>query len=218
MKTQVIIGLVLALLLTQMPMAGKYFAILNTMIHESGHSLMALVTGGEVRRISLFPNTGGTTLTGHSSWISHFLTSMAGYVFSSVFGFVFFYLIAKGHYKWMIYILLAFLSINLVFWVRNVYGLFWIVTFGASFIWLLKSGNQTVIQYVLVFLASLVLVEAVTSAFEIMWISFVSPSQAGDAANLARATRFIPAPLWGILFFAQALYFAFLAMKRVFII
>jgi hypothetical protein len=69
-----------------------------------------------------------------------------------------------------------------------------------------------------VFLASLVFVEAVTSAFEIMWISFVSPLQAGDAANLARATKFIPAPIWGIAFFAQALYFAWLALRRVFIL
>ena len=218
MKTQVIIGLVIALLLTQMPVVGKYFAILNTMIHESGHSLMALVTGGEVRRISLFPNTAGTTLTGHTSWIGHFFTSIAGYVFASFFGFLFFYLISKGQYKWMIYILLAFLSINLVFWVRNVYGLFWIVTFGAGFIFLLRSGNQTVIQYVLVFFACLILVESVTSSFEIMWLSFFSPMQAGDAANLSRATKFIPAPIWGVAFFVQSLYFASLAMRRVFTI
>ncbi|SFG49958.1 Peptidase M50B-like [Halobacillus alkaliphilus] len=216
MKTQIILGLIVALLLTQMPIVGKYFAILNTMIHESGHSLTALITGGEVRRISLLPNTSGTTLTGHSSWISHFLTGISGYVFASFFAFFFFYLISKGQYKWMIYILLAFLAVNLVFWVRNGYGLFWVITFGAGFIWLLRSGNQTFIEYVLVFLASLVFVEAVTSAFEIMWISFVSPMRAGDAANLARATKFIPAPLWGMAFFAQSLYFAWLGIRRFF--
>ncbi|TGB01303.1 M50 family metallopeptidase [Halobacillus salinus] len=216
MRTQVIVGLILALLLTQMPIVGKYFAILNTMIHESGHSLMALITGGEVRRISLLPNTAGTTLTGHTSWIGHFLTSVFGYVFASFFGYLFFYLISKGQYKWMIYILLAFLTVNLIFWVRNGYGLFWIVTFGALFIFLLKSGNTALIQYSLVFFASLILVESVTSAFEIMWISFVSPLQAGDAANLSRATRFIPAPIWGVAFFAQSLYFALLAIKQVF--
>lgn len=216
MRTQVIVGLILALLLTQMPIIGKYFAILNTMIHESGHSLMALITGGEVRRISLLPNTTGTTLTGHTSWIGQFLTSASGYVFASFFGFLFFYLISKGQYKLMIYILLAFLSVNLVFWVRNVYGLFWLITFGALFLFLLRSGNQVFIQYTLVFFASLVLVESVTSAFEIMWISFFSPLQAGDAANLSRATRFIPAPIWGVAFFGQALYFGFLAMKQVF--
>ncbi|WP_394219040.1 M50 family metallopeptidase [Halobacillus trueperi] len=216
MKLQVLSALILALLLTQLPVVGKYFAILNTMIHESGHSLMALITGGEVRRISLLPNTSGFALTGHTSWIGQVLTSMAGYFFASFFAFVFFFLISRGQYNWMIYILMAFLAINLLFWVRNVYGLFWILTFGAGFLWLLRTGHEQVVQYVLLFLASLVLVESVTSAFEVMWISFVSPGQAGDAANLARATKFIPAPLWGLAFFVQSLYFALLSIKRVF--
>lgn len=216
MKLQVISVLILALILTQLPIVGKYFAILNTMIHESGHSLMALITGGEVRRVSLLPNTSGFALTGHTSWIGQVLTSLAGYVFASFFAFVFFWLVTRGQYKWMVYILMGFLLINLIFWVRNVYGLFWIFTFGAGFLWLLRTGHDQVVHYVLLFLASLILVESVTSAFEIMWISLVSPGQAGDAANLARATKIIPAPFWGILFFVQALYFALLSIKRVF--
>lgn len=216
MKLQVISALILALILTQMPIIGKYFAILNTMIHESGHSLMALITGGEVRRVSLLPNTSGFALTGHTSWIGQVLTSLAGYVFASFFAFVFYWLISRGQYKWMVYILMGFLLINLIFWVRNVYGLFWIFTFGAGFLWLLRTGHEQVVHYALLFLASLILVESVTSAFEIMWISMVSPVQAGDAANLARATKFIPAPVWGIAFFVQALYFALLSIKRVF--
>lgn len=184
MKLQIIIALILALLLTQLPVAGKYFAVLNTMIHETGHSLTALMTGGEVRHISLFPNTSGVTLTGHSSWFSHVLTSLAGYAAASFTAFLFFYLISRGYWSWMIYILLAILAVNLLFWVRNIYGVFWIVTFGAGFIWLLRTGHDTIVQYVLLLLASLVLVESVTSAFEIMWISFVSPGRRGTLLTL----------------------------------
>ncbi|WP_226582388.1 M50 family metallopeptidase [Halobacillus litoralis] len=216
MKMQITVALILALLLTQMPIVGKYFAILNTMIHETGHSLTALLTGGEVRRISLFPNTSGTTLTGHSSWISHFFTSIAGYVFASFFAFLFFVLISQGRSRWIIYILLGFLAVHLLFWVRNVYGVFWIITFGAGFLWMLRSGPESFIQFVLLFLASIVLVESVTSAFEIMWISFVSPGEAGDAANLVRAVKIVPAPVWGVLFFVQSIYFTLLALKRVY--
>ncbi|WP_173918056.1 M50 family metallopeptidase [Halobacillus sp. Marseille-Q1614] len=218
MKLQIIISLILAFILTQAPIVGKYFAMVNTMIHETGHSLMALITGGNVKNISLFPNTSGVTMTGHSSWGSQFLTSLSGYLFASFMSYLFFYLITKGNYRWMVYLLLGFLVINLIFWVRNGYGIFWIITFGAAFIWLLRSGNQTLIQYVLVFIASLVLIEAVTSAFEIMWLSFFSPHQAGDAANLARLTGFIPALLWGVLFFVQALYFAWISLQRVFLV
>ncbi len=157
-------------------------------------------------------------MTGHASWLSQFLTSLSGYVFASFMGFFFFYLIVKGHYRWMVYILLAILLINVVFWVRNIYGVFWIVTFGAGFIWLLRAGHQTVIQYVLVFIACLIMVEAVSSAFEIMLLSLFAPAQAGDAANLARIVPLIPTPVFGVIFFAQALYFAWLALKKVFLV
>ncbi|GGF17125.1 hypothetical protein GCM10010954_14740 [Halobacillus andaensis] len=218
MKLQIIISLILAFLLTQAPLIGKYFAMINTMIHETGHSLVALLTGGEVRTISLFPNTSGVTMTGHSSWVSQLLTSLSGYVFASFIGYFFFYLIIKGHYRWMVYILLALLLINVLFWVRNLYGVFWLVTFGAGFIWLLRTGHQTIIQYVLVFIACLVMVEAVSSAFEIMLLSLFSPSQAGDAANLARIVPFVPAPIFGLMFFGQAAYFFWLAFRKVFLI
>jgi hypothetical protein len=202
---------------TQMPVLGKYFAIINTLIHESGHSVAALLTGGEVERISLFPNTEGTALTGHGSWWSQVITSLSGYVFASFFSFFFFYLIARERYKAIIYVLLVFLCINLVFWVRNVYGLFWIITFGAGFIWFLRNNHQSIIRYVLLFLTCLVFVESVTSAFEIMWISFISPFRAGDAAHLSGAIPFTPAPLWGIFFFVQALFFAYLALRQLFL-
>ncbi|WP_347861795.1 M50 family metallopeptidase [Salimicrobium sp. PL1-032A] len=215
MKTQIIISLIVALLLTQMPIIGKYFAMINTMVHETGHSLMALVTGGEVRNISLFPNTSGVTMTGHTSWFSHVLTSLSGYIFASWFAFFLFYLLSKGKYTWIVFLLMGLLSINLLFWVRNLYGVFWIVTFGALFIWLLRSGHQTLIIYSLTFIAALVLVESVISAFHIMWLSVIAPGQAGDAANLARATK-IPSLVWGTGFFLQAFYFAIQAWKRVF--
>ncbi|UOQ95555.1 M50 family metallopeptidase [Halobacillus shinanisalinarum] len=217
MKVQIATSLILALLLTQAPIIGKYFAMINTMIHESGHSLMALLTGGEVRNVSLFSNTSGVTMTGHTSWFSHVLTSLSGYLFSSLTALLFFHLIVKGHYQVMIFILMGFLAINLLFWVRNFYGVFWLITFGAAFIYLLKSGHQSIVQYVLIFIASLILVEAVMSAFTIMRVSFISPSAAGDAANLAHAVKFIPSPIWGIFFFAQSLYLAWLALKKVFV-
>ncbi|SDY33470.1 M50 family metallopeptidase [Salimicrobium album] len=215
MKTQIIISLIVALLLTQMPIIGKYFAMLNTMVHETGHSLMALLSGGEVRNISLFPNTSGVTMTGHTSWFSHVLTSLSGYIFASTFAFLLFYLLSRGKYTLIVILLLGLLSVNLLFWVRNPYGVFWIITFAALFVWLLRSGHQTLIVYALTFIAALILVQSVISAFNIMWLSLTSPSGAGDATNLARATK-IPAVVWGTGFFLQAFYFGIQAWKRFF--
>lgn len=215
MKKKIILFIILAVLLTQMPIIGKYFSIVNTLIHETGHSLIAIITGGKVESISLFSNTEGATLSSYRFWIGGFLTSMAGYVFSSFMAFLFMALIYKKKSGYVLTILLGILVISLLFWVRNPFGLFWIITIIIGFSIVLVKGSKTVLNYVALFITSLLLVESVTSAFEIMYLGFVSSGSAGDATNLAQLT-FIPALIWGILFFIQSLFFARLGLKRFF--
>ncbi|WP_226037502.1 M50 family metallopeptidase [Aquibacillus saliphilus] len=216
MKKKLILFIIFAVLLTQMPVIGKYFSIVNTLIHETGHSLMAIITGGKVQSISLFSNTEGATLASHRFWLGSFLTSAAGYVFSSFTAFLFMVLIYKRRSGYVLSILLAILVISLLFWVRNLFGLFWIITIIAAFSWVLWKGSKTALENLALFFASLLLVESITSSFEIMYLSFVSPMSAGDATNLAKATFIIPTQLWGIIFFLQSLFFARLGLKRYF--
>ena len=46
--------LVVAFLLPKVPVVGKFFNIINTLIHELGHALMALLFEGKVVRIEIF--------------------------------------------------------------------------------------------------------------------------------------------------------------------
>lgn len=216
MKKKIVLFIILAVILTQMPIIGKYFSIVNTLIHETGHSLIAIITGGEVQSISLFSNTEGATLSSYRFWIGGFLTSGAGYVFASFMAFLFMALIYKRKSKYVLSILLGILVIGLLFWVRNPFGLFWIITIIIGFLWILWKGSKRVLDYLALFITSLLLVESVTSAFEIMYLSFVSSSSAGDATNLAKMTYIIPTQLWGVLFFIQSLFFARLGLKRFF--
>lgn len=211
---KVLVFLVLAIILTKLPIAGKYFAVANTLIHEVGHQLASILTLGKAHEIHLFSNTEGVAYSSHQFWIGKFITGLAGYVFSSFMACTFFFLIFKGRYSVVIYILLAILGVSLLFWVRNVYGFFWIITFTAAFVWLLWKAEGLIIEYVVLFLVSIIFIESITSAFEIMYISFKTPLQAGDATSLARLTLLIPAQAWGILFFVQALYFGWLAMRK----
>lgn len=205
--------LVLAILLTHVPILGSYVSVLNTVVHESGHAFIALL-GGRVERISLFSNTEGVTYSSQSNWFGAFFTSLAGYLFSSFVSVLFFWLIGKKAYRVLITILLVFIGLNLIFWVRNMYGLFWLITFAAAFLFLLFKGNQTLVNNILLLIASILLVQSVTSAYEIMVISFIYPNSAGDALNLAKLIRFIPVQLWGIFFFLQALWFSYISLKR----
>ncbi len=205
--------LVLAILLTNTPIIGNYVKVINTVIHESGHAIIALF-GGKVERISLFSNTEGVTFSRQSTWVGAFFTSMAGYIFSSFIAFLSFWLIGKKFYRIFIGVILIFISLNLIFWVRNIYGIFWLITFGAAFVILLFKGNQTVIQTCLLLIASILLVQSIASAYDIMIISFTTPQSAGDAGNLSKLTGFIPVQIWGIFFFVQAILFSYIGLKR----
>ncbi|QED47894.1 M50 family metallopeptidase [Cytobacillus dafuensis] len=202
----------IAIILTNIPFIGNYVRLINTVIHESGHALMALI-GGKVHKISLFMNTEGVTYTSHNGWFSGFYTGIAGYVFSSMIAFLSFWLISRKKYKPLIVILLIFIGLNLVFWVRNFYGLFWLISFGALFILLLLKGSSTFVQNCLLLIASILLVESITSSFTILLLSFTQPFYAGDATGLAKATAFIPAQVWGIFFFVQAIAFLYAGFK-----
>jgi hypothetical protein len=205
--------LILAIILTHVPILGSYVRVINTLIHESGHALIALI-GGHVEKISLFSNTEGVTYSTQSTWIGSFFTSLAGYLFSSIVSLLFFWLIGKKSYRILISILLVFIGLNLIFWVRNIYGLFWLTTFAAAFFVLLFKGNQAFINNVLLLIASILLVQSVSSAYDIMMISIFYPNSAGDALNLSKLIGFIPVQIWGIFFFAQSILFSYLGLKK----
>lgn len=205
--------IILAVLLANIPIIGNYVGMVNTLVHESGHALIALI-GGEVHQISLFMNTEGVTYTSHSSWLGGFFTGGAGYVASSLTAFLALWLIYQKKYKILIGILIGLLLMNVIFWVRNPYGIFWLLSFGAGFLLLLYKGSNELIQNCLLLITSILFVEAISSAFTILLLSFSQPHAAGDATGLAQSTLFIPAQVWGIVLFAQSLFFVWLGFRK----
>ncbi|MGG3468916.1 M50 family metallopeptidase [Neobacillus pocheonensis] len=212
-STKFFFFLVFAFLLIHVPIVGNYVKIINTLIHESGHALIALL-GGNVERISLFMNSEGATYSHQSTWVGSFFTSLAGYTFASFMAFLSFLLIGKKKQILLIDILLGFIFLNLLFWVRNPYGIFWLCSFAVGFLILLIKGGQGLRDHILLLIATVLLVDSVQSAYEILTISLVQPLAAGDAANLAQLTHIIPAPIWGIFFFIQSLWFCYYGLKR----
>ncbi|NHM31210.1 M50 family metallopeptidase [Neobacillus terrae] len=205
--------LLLAFVLIQVPVLGNYVSMIDTLIHESGHAIISLL-GGKVDQISLFSNTEGVTVSSQSTWIGAFFTSLAGYFTSSLLAFIAFWLIGKRKYKIMILILLTFIVLNIIFWVRNLYGLFWLISFGVIFLFLLAKGSKRFNYHLVLLFASIIMVDSVKSGFDVMYISFLTPIYSGDAANLAHLTEFIPAQVWGIYFFLQSLWFCFFGLKK----
>jgi hypothetical protein len=202
-----IIGL--SLLLPRVPVAGTFFRIINTMIHESAHALAALLTSGEVLRLDLKNDTSGSALTQSSSWFGRFVTAVSGYPASSASAWLLFFLIKSGHYDWILFGLFSLALINLLLWVRNPFGILWLIIFmmltAGVFYWAPLFWHKLLA----VFCAGVVLFDSVVAAYTVFILSIKKPKQSGDAANLARITS-VPAVVWGLFFFAQSSVFAWL--------
>jgi hypothetical protein len=211
MKFFLFIGLAFGI--TQIPIIGDYFRVINTVIHESGHAFIALF-GGNVESISLYMNADGVTHGTQSIWIIDFITCAAGYTIASLIAYVSFWLIKKEKHILFIDMLLAIIVVNFILWVRNPYGLFWLASFGILFLAMLIKGSKKAVHNLVLLIASVLLVESLSTAYDIFIISMIQPHAAGDATNLSQLTVFIPAQGWGIFFFVQAIFFIVLGFKK----
>lgn len=210
-KFLLLIGL--AFLLIQIPVFGNYIRLLNTVIHETGHAVIALF-GGHIEKIALLKSSEGITYGPKTGLLEGMITSISGYTFSSCMVFFAFLLIRKKKFTLFVDILLAIIFINLIFWVRNLFGIIWLTSFALCFLLLLLKGTENVVHHLLFLIAAILLVDSLKSAYEIFTMSFIQPQMAGDAANLAHLTMFIPAQAWGGFFFFQAIAVTFISFKK----
>ena len=200
--------LAVSVVISRLPVVGKYFIGINTMIHETGHALMALFLSGKVHKIDLSSDTSGSVLTSTDNKFKSFLVSVIGYPFSAATAYVFFYFIHKQAYEYVLFTLACIALLNLIMYVRNGYGIFWLISF------LILSGLifyfkiQILLFAFVLFCSFIILSDSVLSAIILLFISFKTPKAAGDAKNLADFTH-IPAFFWALLFVAFTLFMAY---------
>lgn len=201
-----ILLLIASAVLTRLIPFSSLFRNLNTMIHEFGHAMITLITSGQVSGIELNADHSGVTYTRISSMWSGLPIGLAGYMGSSLFVIVLFYLYHKRKQKEGIVLTGIIALIMLILYVHHGFGLYWLIGFvivsGVMVIapeWL-RNGYYLLILF-------LTLEESVLSSITILWLSMTSPAGAGDAAGLAQQFG-IPAVVWGVLFAGFSLWCA----------
>lgn len=205
--------ILVASVLSMIPVLGKFLNVLNTMFHESGHAVMALLTGGGVMNIKLSADTSGAAQTKSKYWLGKVLTSLAGYPVSSLTAWLFFWLLQQHKTNYIFYTIVSMLCINLVLWVRNTFGMIWLVIMGVICTVIYVYTNQEIQYYVAAFFSGIVLYQSVYGSIILLTIAVKNPSKAGDAKNLKDFT-FMPAVIWALLFVA----FSFFVAYRVFLL
>ncbi len=215
--TQILFYLLLitALLLTRIPVLGKYFRSVNTLVHEAGHAFATLALSGEVISVNIFADTSGTTLTKAKGKFSQAIIALAGYPSSALMGWLCLSLLAKGYYLYILFILTSIALIIMILSLRNAYGLFWAGTFIVLNLLLLYFNKQTLVYAFAAFYSVIIFTDAVISSFVLMALAIKQPKKAGDASNLNKITR-IPSAFWAFLMLAFTLFISWLSVINYF--
>lgn len=207
--------LAIAMLLTRIPLIGKYFRSVNTMIHESGHAFTTLLLSGEVIAVNLFSDTSGNTITKAKNKFAQFLIAISGYPSSALCGLLFLFLLSKGYNLQILFVLVSLALLLMVFSIRNTYGLFWAGTFTLINLLLIYFNNPNWIYIAAAFYSLIIATDSVFSSFILLVISIKTPKKAGDASNLEKFTK-VPAIVWAVLLLAFTGYLAYLSIDLYF--
>lgn len=207
--------LIIALLLTRIPLLGKYFRSVNTLVHEAGHAFTTLILSGEVIAVNLFSDTSGTTVTKAKNKFSQAIIALAGYPVSALTGWLCMFLLNKEYYLYVLFILTSIALIIMILSLRNMYGLFWAGTFVVLNLLLVYFNNKTLIYTFAAFYTVVIFTDAIISSVVLFVLAIKQPKKAGDATNLQKITK-IPAVIWATLLLVITLFVSWLSVINYF--
>ncbi|MBX7182039.1 MAG: M50 family metallopeptidase [Bacteroidia bacterium] len=195
----------LCVILIRLPIVGVFFRAWCTLIHEVSHALAALVLSQEVKHIHLEKDLSGTAFVGGGNKLSNTLIALVGYLGASSIGFAWSLLLIKGKFSYFPFFLFPIGVVSLLFWIRNSFGILWILgqlaVLGGLYFY-----SQPVLLTLFCGIVTWSLVgEAFYSNWIILKLSYSNPKQAGDSTLLHKFTS-IPSLFWGILFFTFGFY------------
>ncbi|WP_052339720.1 M50 family metallopeptidase [Gorillibacterium massiliense] len=193
-------------ILTRLIPFSSFFRNVDTMVHEFGHAIVTLMLSGRVMNISLYPDHSGVTRSLVANGFRMVPVALAGYVIASLFAWLLFSLYARGKYTAGLGIITAIAAVSLLLFVRNSFGVTWLIGFLVLTIvvFLLPAAVQ---KYYFLLIAFLSLEESAMGPVTLILYSLQAPSRAGDAAILADVTP-LPAIAWSVIMLIIALWCA----------
>lgn len=190
--------LALSVVILRLPGIGRYFRTVNTLLHESGHALATILTSGEVVHVELNQDTSGNALTKSGSKSRAVFVSIAGYPFAAFTSGIFIWLVSNNQHKYVLFILLSIALLNLILFVRNTYGIIWLLTFSCLIVCVAWIDIPAVTRIFSLTVSLIAFAETIMSTLVILYLGFTQPRKAGDLTNLARTSK-IPAAIWALL-------------------
>jgi hypothetical protein len=196
----------IAVIISYIPIISLPFNWLESFFHELSHGLAALLTGGKIISIQLFPNGAGLCTTQGGS---RFVISFMGYT-GAIFWGALIYLLAWLNKKAVQVVSLAILlllALSVLFWVRDVLTIILVsVLMGLFFLkWKIDIKYLSVLMQLT---GLLILLNAVLSPLHL-----IDGRHIGDGASLALLTG-IPEIIWVVIWSLLGSFVLFKLGKR----
>ena len=207
--------LAICFVLMYIPVLGKYIRVLETMTHEGGHVLMALLIGTKIKKINLFSNTSGETHIAPANKLRTILIGLMGYPFSSCMAWLAFWATHNNYNQIFIIALCVITLLFLLFFIRNGFGIFWAISFIAANGYLVYAKKDIIIKILSVIYADILFLSSLSSCFIILYLAFKQPNKAGDATLINKVTH-IPSQIIGIFFLIVCSGIALITIKDFF--
>jgi hypothetical protein len=177
-----------------------------TFVHESGHGLAALISGGHFEEFRVFPNGAGVALTGGGSRL---LILPAGYLGSALFGALLFYIANTVPFPRTISLILAILVAAITLLFTEILSTGWLVGLGfaLALLALWRYADRSVNLLVLDVLAILTGLNVVLDLFALVRHSDASMGAVlNDAAAFSREVApVVPGAVWAALWALTAI-------------
>ncbi len=183
-----------ALIISQIPLISIPFKWLESYFHEISHGLAALVTGGTIVKIQLFPNGAGLCTTRGGM---NFLISFMGYAGAALWG-MGIYFVASMHQRIaqiLSGVIALLLVTTLIFWARDILTFIIIAVLLAVVLLKFKYSKLSYLQLSLQITGALILLNSVKSPWYL-----VDGRNLGDGAALSQLTG-IPEIIWVFVWF-----------------
>jgi hypothetical protein len=183
-------------------------------LHELGHALAAIVTGGEVLAIQIFPDQGGLTLTRGGSEL---IILSAGYLGSVLAGGLLLYASSYPGWGRVLMTLLALLiAFTTLLFIRNAFGLIFGILVCAAMLFSAARLSDRVNYYILRFVAAAsclyALLDIRGDLFNPYAEQLASFGVVNDAIALERATG-ISSGIWALLWMAISVVMLFYFLR-----
>lgn len=171
-----------------------------TLVHEFSHAIVALITSGKIKKMTLHHNLGGSVVSSSASKLSRIATTFAGYTLPCYIAFLFIWLL-HFNASFALYGYLVIAAFSFVF-IRNMYGFFWLLGFFLIIGLTVVYAPAWLVLHVSYFFVTLLFVAALYGGYRILLLAWQEPELYHDAHILANETK-IPTQAWGIAFFTH---------------